>query len=50
MSSVRVTEGMVESWLGTDWEVNDVLEILASIANNEYLPSVLKSDIINTAK
>lgn len=36
-----ITKEQVQDWLGDD----DILEILASIANGEYTPDQLKSDI-----
>ena len=42
---MKITRRMTSHWLGDD----DICEILTDIANGNYKPSVLKSDILSTA-
>ena len=41
----KVTQEMVENWLGTD---TDIPELLSELANGEYFYSHFKKDIIDT--
>jgi len=41
----KITKEMVENWLGTD---TDMEELLAELANEEYTPKQFRDDIIDT--
>jgi len=41
----KVTEEMIENWLGTD---TDIPELLTELANGEYKQEQFKQDIIDT--
>lgn len=46
MSKVKkVTEKQVEFWLGSDWSVDDTIELLTAIANGEYLLEMFNEDV-----
>lgn len=48
MKKIKITSGMVEEWLGSMAKKEELYSIIAEIANGEYKPSQVKSDIINT--
>lgn len=41
----KVTEEMIENWLGTD---TDIPELLAELANGNYKAEEFKQDVIDT--
>ena len=41
----KVTEEMIENWLGTD---TDIPELLSELANGEYKAEEFKQDVIDT--
>ena len=41
----KITDEMVEHWLGSDVKHKDILEILTDIANGDYKPKMLWEDI-----
>jgi len=46
----KITVEQVRFWLGNDWKMSEILEILADLANGDYEQQMLKSDIINTCE
>ena len=46
----KITTQEVEFWLGSDCTRSEILEILAEVANGEYDPKVLRTDILNTCE
>lgn len=40
-----ITTEQVLNWLGEDWEKESIAYMFSQIANGEYDPKVLKSDI-----
>lgn len=43
---VRITEEMVEAWIGTDnMSVNDFIELLTEIVNGEYPLDIFRADV-----
>ena len=45
---MKVTIEEVEHWLGSDWEFSQILETIEELANGEYCPKQMKSDIKET--
>lgn len=43
--SKKITEEMVENWLGTSDPLGEAIETLTAIANGEYKPSLFKSEV-----
>jgi len=43
---MKITREMTKHWLASD---DDISEMLTAIANGDYKPSVLKTDILSTA-
>ena len=41
----KVTKEMIENWLGTD---TNIQELLAELANGEYKQETFKDDVIDT--
>ena len=46
--SKAVTTEEIEHWLGSDWKFSEILEIIEDLANGEYCPKQMKSDIKET--
>tara|TARA_R100000081_G_C4807153_1_gene168329 strand:- start:1139 stop:1324 length:186 start_codon:yes stop_codon:yes gene_type:complete len=46
----KITTEQVEFWLGSDWKMSEILEILADLANGDYEQQMLRSDILNTCE
>ena len=44
----EVTIEEVEHWLGSDWKFSEILETMKDLANGEYCPKQMKSDIRET--
>ena len=44
----KVTAEQVELWLGSDIKRSEIIELLAELANGEYDPKVLRTDILYT--
>tara|TARA_B100000902_G_C27029809_1_gene773880 strand:+ start:265 stop:426 length:162 start_codon:yes stop_codon:yes gene_type:complete len=44
----KVTVEQVEFWLGSDCKRKEILEILTDLANGDYHPQVLRTDIVDT--
>ena len=44
----KITIEQVEFWLGTDCTRSEIIEILADLANGDYDPQVLRTDIVET--
>jgi len=44
----KITIEQVQFWLGSDCTRTEILEILAELANGEYDPKVLRTDILYT--
>ena len=44
--SEKITEQMVEDWIGDDATREVFIRILAEVANGEYRPQQLKADIL----
>ena len=42
-----ITPQQVYEWLGSDTTLSDALQLLAEIANGEYIPEDLRSDVID---
>jgi len=43
---VKVTKEQVEYWLGTDFSIDDAIEMLTEVANGEYDIGQMKIDIL----
>ena len=43
-----ITIKQVEFWLGSDCTRSEIIEILADLANGDYDPQVLRTDIVET--
>jgi hypothetical protein len=43
----RITEDMIEAWIGSDnMSVNDFVELLTEIINNEYTLANFRADVL----
>lgn len=44
----KVTAKQVEYWLGSDWKLSEIIEILVELANGDYEQEQLRKDIVDT--
>jgi|TARA_Y100000310_G_scaffold200803_1_gene200874 hypothetical protein len=45
---MKITNEMVEYWLGIDWNLSEIVEDYRDIANGEYDSKMLSRDIVST--
>jgi hypothetical protein len=43
-----ITEEQIKFWLGSNVNVDECIDVIKSIANEDYQPKHLKNDIIET--
>ncbi len=44
----KITEDMVQYWLGSDDQIQEAISTLTDIANGEYKPEIFKKDVLET--
>ena len=44
---MKLTNEMVEQWLGTSNQLEEAIDVITEIANGEYEPKQLKSDVLD---